>query len=627
MHRSPRIVLWLLACALGSSGQTPLRIQTHDNTHPAGATVAGERLVRLVIGEGRWFSEAETGPSALAQAFGEEGGPLQIPGPLIRVKQGEFLRVAVRNSLTVPARVYGLHEHPGDAKQFLEVPPGEQREVRFLPGEPGLYLYWATTTNKSLEDRDGPDETLGGALVVDPADATSSSAAIFVIQHLDVKPDPAARPETSGGEIWAINGKMWPYVPIVQAQQGDTLRWRWLNGSYEPHPLHLHGNYFRVLATGDREHEQPAPAGQQAATFDLAAGKTLTLEWSPMRPGNWLFHCHIVYHVMQYMGIFEKVANPKPTDLPMGRDAHQHMSGLVVGIKVAPRAGKKSPATSYAHARKLDLYLRERGFNYPPPKDAPMDLPAVGFELRENGESSGPPSAPGPVIVLERGRPVEITVHNELKEMTSIHWHGIELESYYDGVAGWGGDEQRVTPAVPAGGQLVVRYTPPRAGTFIYHAHINDYYQIPNGLNGALIILEPGKKWDSDRERVVLLGRDGWDDVNAPNVLNGSAKPQPWKMTAGKNYRIRIINITPAHPRKICIQRDGKPLRWRAIAKDGADLPPNLAVEGPAENWSTAGETYDFAYSPTATGTDLLSVWNKDVSKEIIRLPIEVSKP
>jgi manganese oxidase len=40
----------------------------------------------------------------------------------------------------------------------------------------------------------------------------------------------------------------------------------------------------------------------------------------------------------------------------------------------------------------------------------------------------------GPTLVLRRGEPVAITLVNRLSEATSIHWHGMELESYYDGV-------------------------------------------------------------------------------------------------------------------------------------------------------------------------------------------------
>jgi manganese oxidase len=75
----------------------------------------------------------------------------------------------------------------------------------------------------------------------------------------------------------------------------------------------------------------------------------------------------------------------------------------------------------------------------------------------------------------------------------------MELESYYDGVAGWGAKGTELAPVIKPGGSFVVRFTPPRAGTFMYHAHLNDEAQISGGLYGPLIVLEPGKKFNPNR--------------------------------------------------------------------------------------------------------------------------------
>jgi FtsP/CotA-like multicopper oxidase with cupredoxin domain len=87
---------------------------------------------------------------------------------------------------------------------------------------------------------------------------------------------------------------------------------------------------------------------------------------------------------------------------------------------------------------------------------------------------------------------VEIAVENQLREATTVHWHGIELESYYDGVPGWGGNGRQITPPVRPSETFLARFTPPRAGTFIYHTHLNDYVQLSTGLYGPLIVVEAG---------------------------------------------------------------------------------------------------------------------------------------
>ena len=116
----------------------------------------------------------------------------------------------------------------------------------------------------------------------------------------------------------------------------------------------------------------------------------------------------------------------------------------------------------------------------------------MGFVL-QNG--AAPRSAsieiPGPPIVLTRGEPVQITVVNNLQDPTSIHWHGIELDSYYDGVPEWGGLDEKKTPPVEPGQTFVARMIPTRAGTFIYPTHWHDAVQLTGGVHGPLIVLPP----------------------------------------------------------------------------------------------------------------------------------------
>lgn len=76
---------------------------------------------------------------------------------------------------------------------------------------------------------------------------------------------------------------------------------------------------------------------------------------------------------------------------------------------------------------------------------------------------------------------LEITVLNPLGESTALHWHGMELDSVYDGVHGWSGAGRNLAPMIEPGGSFVVRFTPPRTGTFIYHTHLHDELQLPLG--------------------------------------------------------------------------------------------------------------------------------------------------
>src|SRR6185312_13254351 len=96
---------------------------------------------------------------------------------------------------------------------------------------------------------------------------------------------------------------------------------------------------------------------------------------------------------------------------------------------------------------------------------------------------------PSSTIVLRQHEPTEVTLLNRASVMATVHWHGIEVESYYDGVGGWSGWGKRTAPSIAPGDSFVVRLHPDRAGTFIYHAHTNEVTQLPSGLFGPLIVL------------------------------------------------------------------------------------------------------------------------------------------
>jgi FtsP/CotA-like multicopper oxidase with cupredoxin domain len=229
-----------------------------------------------------------------------------------------------------------------------------------------------------------------------------------------------------------------------------------------------------------------------------------------------------------------------------------------------------------------------------------------GYVLQQ-GERLPPADSvplPGPTIVLTRGEPTVIEVVNRTPEPTSVHWHGIELESYFDGVTGVSGMPGRTAPAIRPGRSFEARMTPPRAGTFIYHTHFSEMRQYTGGLTGALVVLEPGERWEPERDRVFLIG-DARE--RRGNAINGSPTPTFADLRAGTTYRMRFINIAVSRPGALIrIVRDGKPLTWRAIAKDGWTLDSAQATMRPSVQGLGSGETADFELTPDAPGELLL---------------------
>ena len=561
------------------------RIAANNNQHAAGLLSAGGLALELEIREGAFFPEDESGPSLQVFAFAERGKQLQIPGPMIRIPYGTRVHVTVHNLIARDVLIHGMHTRPGNKDDILEVASGNTREVTFLAGAPGAYYYWATAGGDTIEDRPyKEDSQLHGAFIVDPPGAVEPDRVFVIGMWRDRK-----LPQESF-DVPVINGKSWPYTERLEYTLGSEVRWIWLNPSGNVHPMHMHGSYFQVLREGDAEHSDRLPPSRirDVSTHFMAVGETMTTLWKPERTGRWIFHCHILTHLSPETSFFHH----ESTHLGGSHaDPTNHMAGLVMGITIVGQNEQLAASKSPKSERKLDLVIAMEKSN---PKK-------FTYSILEPGRIPQTGGGPGPTLVLTRNQPVAIHITNQLDEATSVHWHGIELESYYDGVPGWGGDGPRVTPMIEPGQSFDARFAPPRAGTFMYHTHMNDLSQLSSGLYGALIVLPEGSAFNPESDKVLVLSRNG-KRKDGELLLNGSTAPPQLSLRAGVRYRLRFIDILANNSIVINAVQNGKPVEWTAIAKDGADLAPVQSVATPASFTIAPGETYDFTFTPVTSG-------------------------
>jgi FtsP/CotA-like multicopper oxidase with cupredoxin domain len=585
----------------------PPPVLPNDNLRAAGTVVDSTLLLDLRAAEGLWRPEGEAGPALRVEAFGADGDALRVPAPLIRVREGTAVVLSVRNDLDQLLTVHGLCARDGQRCAPIEVPPAGTQEVRFLLDRAGTYHYWATTTGMPLVFRGAPDTPLSGALVVDPVQGAPEADRVLVItdwtsltreqlKTIASADDPGVEFRRINPRLtFLVNGLSWPATERLTYRSGEKVRWRVVNLSSQRHPMHMHGFYYEVDSFGDGLRDTTYAEGhkQRVVTQLLQPGATMGMTWTPEREGNWLFHCHIMQHVSPERRLTE-TADPHAGH-HQGHDASAGMAGLILGVTVLGPGDALASDASGITPRKLTLMMRADSKRGP--------APVYGFALTEGSNPSVDEamSVPGPTLVLRRGEPVEITLVNRLPEGTAIHWHGMELDSYFDGVHGWSGAGSRVTPLIEPGGTFVVRFTPPRTGTFIYHTHLHDNRQLPSGLYGALLVVDPatsGETYDPSTDHVFVIGGGQFaigrgTTEAAPPLLNGERQPQfVWK--AGTRHRVRLINITTDDIFTISLMTSEGPVTWRPLTKDGASLPPDRCVPGPARQTIAVGETYDF---------------------------------
>jgi FtsP/CotA-like multicopper oxidase with cupredoxin domain len=184
-------------------------------------------------------------------------------------------------------------------------------------------------------------------------------------------------------------------------------------------------------------------------------------------------------------------------------------------------------------------------------------------------------SSPGPTIEAVEGDLVRIYVTNKLPEPTSVHWHGLILPNGMDGVVGL--TQKEILP----GETFKYEFPLKQHGTFMYHSHGDDMFQIALGMEGFFIIhpKEPnGLTVDRDfalflHEWLIPLGAKSPEPLEMVNfnifTFNSIIYPliEPLVVKQGQRVRIRLANaMMSTHPIHLhgheftVTRRGGKPI-------------------------------------------------------------------
>jgi FtsP/CotA-like multicopper oxidase with cupredoxin domain len=214
-------------------------------------------------------------------------------------------------------------------------------------------------------------------------------------------------------------------------------------------------------------------------------------------------------------------------------------------------------------------------------------------------------SIPGPLIVVRTGDDVIVRVDNRLPVPTSVHWHGLDVPNTMDGVP-----ELEPTPLIQPGQRYDYRFQiTNRPGTHMYHSHVDVVRQIPMGLGGMIVIMDPNEQgiahdyvYMVQQFRLLGLSKgelakghyriDPYSDDFNFFTMNGRCFPyvRPMLAKRGDKVRIRIGNIgMDAHPMHLHGHQ------FQLMAMDGNKL---LAGSRPLMNTISvaSGETRDIEF-------------------------------
>jgi FtsP/CotA-like multicopper oxidase with cupredoxin domain len=607
--------------------------EVNQNRVPAGRLAKGTLTLALDVVEAGYRPEGSDDPVVRILALAEAGKAPQVPGPLLRAPAGTTVRLTLRNRSDSALMFSGFRQSLKAEDDTVQIAAHATRELTVRLDSVGTYAYWGVLKGlKTFEQRDWLDSQLSGAFVVDPAgtDPTSARDRIFVVTEWF-----HSYPDRAFESALAFNGKAWPHNERFTLAQGDSVHWRFVNLAAVEHPLHLHGFYYRVTRRGGQRGDSAVPAAQQFLQNmqTVPIGGTINIAWVPTTPGNWVFHCHFASHVGSATTLR---GSPDPYTVKqagetMSSSHAEHdspgrhdMHGLVIGLHVTPSAAYREPVA--AERRTVRLLAQKR------PHYLAGFQTAYGFVLQK-GDSLPPRDEiqiPGPVLELRRGEPVRLLVKNRMDEYTGVHWHGLEIESYPDGVPNFSGMGAHIMPPIAPGDSFAAEFTPPRSGTFPYHSHLNELRQIGSGMYGAIIVTDGPR--DTTRDHVIVGGGGGVPMFEkfgpAFLLVNGKRVAPPIHMTVGDTNRLRIVSIHSDELLRFRLADDSSTMRWTPIARDGADLSDALRKPEVAQIEMGPGQTADFLFVPQHVGTHSLEVWVSPVGQRVVQpIIIDERKP
>ena len=233
----------------------------------------------------------EVSPGTVVDTYAYNG---VVPGPAIRVTEGDKLRFNVKNELPQSSAIHwhGLHlPNKMDGVPFVTQPPiktGESYTYEFVAKPAGSHMY-----HSHHNSADQVTRGLLGAFIVEPKDKSQDpqydSDYTLVLNDLNVG--------------LTINGKGFPATGAIVAKKGERIRVRFMNEGMQIHPMHLHGYYMQIFAQDGYNLAQP----YYCDTLNVAPGQRYDALIKADEEGVWAFHCHILMRAESPQGMFGMV--------------------------------------------------------------------------------------------------------------------------------------------------------------------------------------------------------------------------------------------------------------------------------------------------------------------------------
>ena len=151
---------------------------------------------------------------------------------------------------------------------------------------------WSTQSDAMLRQNDADRDLDKKGHVVETLTVDSLKSILPTILPKDAKVHDVKLVLSGDMEryVWHINGKAIYQDRLLKINRGEVVRFTLVNDTMMHHPMHFHGHFFRVI----NENGDYSPLKH---TVDVPPHQTKTIEFYSNEPGQWMLHCHNLYHM------------------------------------------------------------------------------------------------------------------------------------------------------------------------------------------------------------------------------------------------------------------------------------------------------------------------------------------
>lgn len=506
-------------CANGSSDSMESMDHSTMNSEPPSTTQPDPKSIKLTsaseVTDGKEFtitaqeSNLEVSPNQVLPVWTFNNS---VPGPEIRVKLGDTVKINLKNELKEPV---SIHWHGYPVPNDMDGIPGVTQDA-VVPGKTFTYefkatvpgTYWYHSHQDSVNQL---DKGLYGALIVEdpneqydrdytlimdewinPGDmdnqennSTDENTNMEDMDHSNMNMDDMDHSNMGGMNmgghdmsmynIYTINGKTGDAIEKLTVKEGEKVRIRLINAGYLTHNMHLHGHDFKVMSTDGQVINDPQVIKDQLIA--IAPGERYDIEFTANNPGSWLLEEH---------GTQAGTENMKAVIQYEGEEPQSDASNASETLPIFDLA-------QYGTVAKTGFSLDEK-FD----QDVKMDLNTEMKDGKMVYTINGKIYPETEKINVEKGERVKVTFVNK----SMMDDHPMHLHGHFFQVLSKNGKPLEGTPVikdtlnVKPGEEYVIAFEADNPGDWMFHCH--DLHHASDGMVTEMLYTDYKKNYTPD---------------------------------------------------------------------------------------------------------------------------------